>query len=64
MKTVNFFEANGQQVSVKAIETAVKKELKTRKIQGEELDIYFNADEMRAYYAVDGLGADDQFVDF
>ena len=56
---VEIFETN---VSLDAIEKAVKKDMSDKKLKG-DIKIYINAEQRAAFYTVNGEGADDYRID-
>ena len=56
---VEIFETN---VSLDAIENAVKKAVSDKKLKG-DIKIYINAEQRTAFYTVNGEGADDYKID-
>lgn len=57
--TLEIFETN---VTMKAIEEAVKKDAADKKLKG-EIKIYVNAERRAAYYTVDGEGSEVNKID-
>ena len=57
--TLEIFETN---VTMKAIEEAVKKDAADKKLKG-EIKIYVNAEHRAAYYTVDGEGSEVNKID-
>ena len=56
---VEIFETN---VSLEAIENAVKKAVSDKKLKG-DIKVYINAEQRAAYYTVNGEGAEDYKID-